>query len=53
MKIKSKLIKDENYYLILENDTSLMVSKEEYYLNELGKEPKLDVDVERNGLGYK
>lgn len=54
LKVKEKeQIGNDEFYLILENDEKILVTKEEFYVNREGEELRLEIDLESYGLGYK
>lgn len=54
LKVKEKeQIGNDEFYLILENDHKILVTKEEFYVNREGEELRLEIDLESYGLGYK
>lgn len=54
LKVKEKeQIGNDEFYLILENDHKILVTKEEFYVNREGEELRLEIDLELYGLGYK
>lgn len=54
LKVKEKeQIGNDEFYLILENDEKILVTKEEFYVNREGEELRLEIDLELYGLGYK
>lgn len=53
-KVKEKeQIGNDEFYLILENDYKILVTKEEFYVNCEGEELRLEIELETYDLGYK
>ena len=53
-KVKEKeQIGNDEFYLILENDYKILVTKEEFYVNREGEELRLEIELETYDLGYK
>lgn len=53
LKIKNKEVIENKHYLILEDDSVLLVTKEEFYINKIDHYPRLETDIVELGLGYK
>lgn len=54
VKVKEKeQIGNSEFYLILENDYKILVTKEEFYVNREGEKLRLETDLELYNLGYK
>lgn len=54
LKVKEKeQIGNDEFYLILENDHKILVTKEEFYVNREGEKLRLETDLELYSLGYK
>lgn len=53
-KVKEKeQIGNGEFYLILENDYKILVTKEEFYVNREGEWLRLETDIELYNIGYK
>lgn len=54
VKVKEKeQIGNSEFYLILENDYKILVTKEEFYVNREGEKLRLEADIEFYNIGYK